>query len=612
MSMHARRLAGPAAIAAAVVALALPTAASAGVHATTTTYPVGDGTSPSQIATGDFDGDGRMDLVTAGVGAGGSDFSILRGLGGGTFATAAIFDASPRPEGVAVADFDENGVSDIVLPADAPPGSVTILLSNVDGLFDATDIGFADPATAVATGDFDDDTHSDVAVATPGNVWVILGGGDGTFGGPLGPFPTGGGGSGRIATGDFDGNGRDDIVATPGAPVGSASSIATMLSNADGTLAAAVPTAVTAVPLDPRGADFDGDGRSDVVVTYASVDAVGVLRGAAGGTLGAPLDLAASRGTAAVADANHDGAQDIAVAGTSGAVSIFLGRGDGTFLPRAALSAPGSFSTALGADLDSDGFGDLALGHLTPGAVVVARNAPSAVPSAASLTFAGTRVGAAAPAQTVSLTNDGLPPLAISGASLGGADPRDFRVLADGCSGRAIPGGATCAVTVAMAPTATGARSADLALASTSAEGTVHVALAGAGLGAGGGGARVPPDVSAPVVGLTVRARRLRVVLRRGLRVTLSCSEACTADARLVLSRTLARRFHLPARAPLVVARRTVRLAKAGRTTVTLRLTRRAVRALRNVRRLTLTLRVSARDAAGNARVRTRPVTLRR
>ena len=119
-------------------------------------------------------------------------------------------------------------------------------------------------------------------------------------------------------------------------------------------------------------------------------------------------------------------------------------------------------------------------------------------------------------------------------------------------------------------------------------------------------------DVTAPLVGVTVRAQRLRTVLRHGLRATVSCTEPCTADLRLLLSRALARRYGLVRRSAPTVAHRTVRLLRPGRLPLRLHLTRRAARALRNAPRITFTLRTSARDDAGNTRLRTTSVALLR
>ena len=618
--MRAPRARGAIAIGAVAGALALPGAASAALHATTTVHAVGDGTTtPQRIAAGDFNGDGVTDLVAAGLNATAGDFTVLRGIGAGAFEGPRRFQAPPRPESVAVADFDGDGLSDLALPANATPGSVRVLVSNGDLTFGAgATISLAPQADDVVAGHFDGDATMDLAIATPGAVTIATGVGDGTFRPPLPPVPTGAGTAREtLAAGDVNGDGRDDVIASPGATVAGAPSVATMVTAANGALSSgATPTAVASAPGRPVTADFNGDGRADVVVPLAASNAAAVMLSAPDGSLGAPRALAVpSPGAVAVGDADQDGRADVMVAGATGAVSGFPGNGDGTFgpqVPVAGASGAG-FTTALGADLNGDGFTDLALGSPgAPGRVTVALNAPSAAPSAASLTFASTVAGAAAPAQTVSLTNDGQPPLRVSGVSLGGANPGDFKVVGDGCTGAVLAAGASCPVTLAMSPLVAGARAAQVAFASNSAEGVARVALAGTGLAPPAAPPKATPDRTAPTVGLTVRAQRLREVLRQGLRATVSCSEACTADVRLVLSRALARRYHLPSKTAFVVARRTLRFKKSGRLPIRLRLTRRARRALGNAGRITFTLRVASRDAAGNTRTRTNTVALQR
>jgi VCBS repeat protein len=618
MSVRSPCARGAIAIGAAVAALALPGTAIAGVHARESAFAVGDGTTaPGRIAAGDFNGDGVVDLVTSTLTAT-NNVSVLRGTGAGTFAPARVFTAALRPESVAVADFDEDGLSDIVLPIDATPGGVQVFLSNGDGTF-APQPPIPLPAQSddVVTGRFNGDTHADIAVAGPGAVTVITGVGDGTFNASFPQVATGGGVVREaLAAGDLNGDGRDDVIASPGATVAGVPSVAAMLTGPNGALAAPTPIAVPGATGRPAAADFNGDGRADVV-TPASGGAA-VLLGAANGSLGAPLTLGApTPGAVAVGDANHDTRADVMVASNAGTVTGFAGNGDGTFgppVPVAGVSSNG-FATALGADLDGDGFADLALGGLfAPGRVTVALNSPSAALGAAALTFASTVTGATSPVQAVSLTNDGQPPLRVSGVSLGGANPTDFRVIADGCTGAVVGAGASCEVTVAMAPAAVGSRAAQLVFASNSAGGVAQMALGGTGLAPPPAPVQptATPDRTAPTVALTVRAQRLRTVLRQGLRAQVSSSEPGTADVRLLLSRTLARRYHLPSKTAFVVSRHTLRFTRSGKLPVRLQLSKRAARALRNAGQVTFTLRVAVRDAAGNTRTRTNTVALQR
>jgi len=75
------------------------------------TYGVGD--SPIDIAAGDFNLDGKIDLVTANRDT--DDFSLLRGNGDGTFQAEVWFFMGDRPHGIAVADFNDDGLPDVAV-----------------------------------------------------------------------------------------------------------------------------------------------------------------------------------------------------------------------------------------------------------------------------------------------------------------------------------------------------------------------------------------------------------------------------------------------------------------------------------------------------------------
>ncbi len=89
---------------------------------------------------------------------------------------------------------------------------------------------------------------------------------------------------------------------------------------------------------------------------------------------------------------------------------------------------------------------------------------------------------------------------------------------------------------------------------------------------------------------------------RHGVRVRVTCSEACRASLSLV-SRATGRRAG--ALTPVTYASGRARLRRRGRLTVTLRLTRRSRRLLGRARSTRVALLASGRDAAGN---RARPV----
>src|SRR5205085_736599 len=89
--------------------------------------PIATGSGPFSIAVGDFNGDGKQDLATANGGSG--DVTVLLGDGSGGFVPGP---ASPIPAGdaarsVAVGDFNGDGKQDLVV-ANYSSNNLTVLL----------------------------------------------------------------------------------------------------------------------------------------------------------------------------------------------------------------------------------------------------------------------------------------------------------------------------------------------------------------------------------------------------------------------------------------------------------------------------------------------------
>ena len=309
------------------------------------------GTNPQSVAVGDFNGDGKLDLAVANGGdfssGAGGNVTVLLGNGDGTFQTALAFAAGDIPQSVAVGDFNGDGKPDLAV-ANLRSGDVSVLLGNGDGTFQAAQNFPAAGASSIAVGDFNGDGKVDLAVAS-GSVSVLLGNGDGTFQAARG-FVVGGS-PWAVAMGDFNGDGKLDLATANGGGGLEPGTVSVLMGNGDGTFLEA-PTYAAGVASVAVG-DFNGDGKLDLVTNGS------VLLGNADGTFQAPLAFpAGAYSSVAVGDFNGDGKLDLA--GTSASsVSVLLGNGDGTFQAPLTFAAGQPWSVAVG-DFNGDGKLDLA------------------------------------------------------------------------------------------------------------------------------------------------------------------------------------------------------------------------------------------------------------
>src|SRR5690348_11293267 len=88
------------------------------------------GTSPLSVATGDFNGDGKIDVAVAN--SAGNNVSVLLGNGDGTFQTAVNYNVGATPFGVVTGDFNSDGDLDLAVVNDGA-SNVSILLGNGNG-----------------------------------------------------------------------------------------------------------------------------------------------------------------------------------------------------------------------------------------------------------------------------------------------------------------------------------------------------------------------------------------------------------------------------------------------------------------------------------------------
>jgi hypothetical protein len=329
-------------------------------------YNAGNQT-PGYITTGDLDGDGNLDLVTANYASTGgfanNSLTVLPGNADGTFGKARVYYGGAAPMSAAVGDFNEDGHADVV-SADSAQGDGTIstLLGRGDGTLVAAEGLPVSRAGATAAADFDGDGNVDLAAITGEGLYqglIVFPGLGGGFFGPGVLTPDAWGATSVVAH-DFDADGNPDLA------VASSSGASILLGNGDGTFAAPVAYAAGAINNWVSLGDFNLDGDADLAVGYSN--GMSVLLGNGDGTFAAQTPVTAGGGVnhIAVADLNGDTFPDLAVVNTSD-VTVVMGNGDGTFDAPTSLPAGTPDSVSVG-DFDENGSLDLvATSFIPPG-----------------------------------------------------------------------------------------------------------------------------------------------------------------------------------------------------------------------------------------------------
>ena len=127
----------------------------------------------------------------------------------------------------------------------------------------------------------------------------------------------------------------------------------------------------------------------------------------------------------------------------------------------------------------------------------------------------------------------------------------------------------------------------------------------------GGGGTVTPPpfkDTIKPVLKMSIAKAFARAsAFKKGLKVTVSCSEACSFKTTLTIDSVAAKRIHISR----TIATKKGKLSKAGKKTITIKLSKKVQRALKRLRKNTVTVKTKATDLAGNSSSKSLKTVLR-
>lgn len=248
-----------------------------GTYGTPVNYTLPYGETTGSIAIGDFNSDGKADLLVFGANNSQQyDLFLYLNNGSGIFAEKASFPSSSGVESVAVGDFNLDGIMDVAF----------LQAAELSVWFGDGNSGFrVGPTMQVSTGgnlmlgDFDGDGYADLAIGDPVNydtVEVLFGDGTGHF--PSQTTIQVPNGHSVFAATDVNGDGKMDIVAStfyldnPSSPT--FNYIDVYYGDADRTFAnhTIIPIQHCATGTPALAADMNGDGINDLIVPETDCD----------------------------------------------------------------------------------------------------------------------------------------------------------------------------------------------------------------------------------------------------------------------------------------------------------------------------------------------------